>query len=259
MSASTTRKVKGLTILGRAAPAAPKLQAAPPADPKPATVQKPVITPEIEKGIAGIKKRHNQKAAAALAAAANAGNPVAPTSGANPTSGAAPGRLNAGDPTEIDNTIAQMRCTVCQSLGIINKALGKTETPCNNCGAVAAAPASIKPKMTNANRIRLGVIKAAAASAAGTSLPPPPLPNINNTVGRPSFPPPPPLNASASASAAPYKGPIEVRVNSNNNTGATAPRLQGSNNGSFAGGRRSRRRHHKTSRRTKNKRYTRRR
>jgi hypothetical protein len=201
-------------------------------------------------------------------AAANSGEPGAPASGV------VSGNLTAGDPTtNIDKTINQMRCTVCQSQGIISTALGTTPRPCNNCGAtnlnaVAAAataareranaaqraaelalatpsmiPQNKQNKIANAQK-RAAIAKAIAAGLplklspnnvkaakeaanarkaeqAGHASSASPLPTINTTVNNPSFLPPPP--------AAP------------------------------TGGRRSRRRHHKTSRRTKNKRYTRRR
>ena len=291
MSASTTRKVKGLTIPG----AAIKLP------PKPNSLIK--------------------------AAQANVGNPtpLAP--------GVASGNLNAGDPTtNIDNTIAQMRCTVCQSQGIINKALGKTETPCSNCGATnlnaAATAATAARERANAaeraaelalatpsmipqnkqNKIanaqqraanaqpRAAIAKARAAGLAlklspnnlkaareaanarkaeqaGPASSAPPLPTINTTVSNPSFLPPPPLNASASAAAAAPSSAAAASSAAGNpfNTSSPRPSTNPFNNnvfnqfntpsapGAASGGRRSRRRHRKASRRTKNKRYTRRR
>jgi hypothetical protein len=182
-----------------------------------------------------------------------------------------------------------MRCTVCQSQGIINKALGKAETPCNNCGATnlnaAAAAATAARERANAaeraaelalatpsmipqnkqNKIANAQQRAANAQqraaiakarAAGLALK---LSPNNLKAAREAANARKAEQAGSASSAPPYKGPIEVRVNSNNNTGATAPRLPDSNNGSFAGGRRSRRRHRKASRRTKNKRYTRKR
>ena len=164
-------------------------------------------------------------ASSAAAAPSNSGNPTPPVPGA------APSNSTAGDPQSIDDTIKKMRCTVCQSQKIISGALGTTPRSCNNCGA-AAAPA------------------AAAATPAVAS------------------------SAAAAAASNPYSGLIQVVVQNDsteedvtdprnhhteNSTGAKAPRLLGNKTESFAGGRRSRRRHRKTSRRTKNKRSTRRR
>ena len=155
-------------------------------------------------------------ASSAAAAPSNSGNPTPPVPGA------APSNSTAGDPQSIDDTIKKMRCTVCQSQGIISKALGTTPRSCNNCGA-AAAPAAA------------AATPAAAASSAANA------------------------NAAAEVAAAEAEATIEARerAGSSNNKGSyTPPTVLGA---ASSGGRRSRRRHRKTSRRTKNKRSTRRR
>ena len=206
----------------KAAPAAASLSAAPAAASAPAS----------------------SAAAASSAAPSNSGNPTPPVPGAPPSN------LTAGDPQSIDDTIKKMRCTVCESQKIISGALGTTPRSCNNCGAVAPAVASSAP--------------AAAAAAASSSL----HPNINNTVAHPGFPPPAPLNASAAAPSQVNlilgrpKGAIR-RPPSAAVTPLTAVEAAGqdfrSQRQDLLGGRSSRRRHRKTSRRTKNKRSTRRR
>ena len=153
-------------------------------------------------------------AASAPASSAAAASSAAPSNSGNPTSlvpGAAPSNLTAGDPQSIQDTIKKMRCTVCESQSIIDKALKPGEAPrkCDFC-----------------------VAKAVAAAAAAASSP----------VGAPAV----------AVSGNPFNGPGEhptpTPFNNNNNVF-----------GQFEGGRRSRRRHRKTSRRTKNKRSTRRR
>ena len=218
-------------------------------NPAPVPFQKPKMTDENRRRL----DKHNRDAA--LAAIKKKTKPVRPINSAaagDPTSlvpVAVSSNLTAGDPQSIQDTIKKMRCTVCQSQGIISKALGTTPSSCNNCGAVAPAVASSAP---------------AAAAAAASSL----HPNINNTVAHPGFPPPAPLNASAAA-------PSQVNLILGRPKGAirrppsaavaplTAAEAAGrdprSQRQELLGGRSSRRRHRKTSRRTKNKRSTRRR
>ena len=283
---STTRTIPRPHSKSSAAPAPP---AAAPA-PVPTPFQKPKMTDENRRRL----DKHNRDAA--LAAIKNIPKPVRPINPAaagDPTplvSGAAPGNLTAGDPQSIQDTIKKMKCTVCQSQGIISKALGTTLTPCNSCVRKGL------PLKQNQNSVRLAkeaatarrAEKAAAASTAAASAATPAVPRA-----RPEVPPgfegidPKARAANINARARSALGlgqgeELVVPFNLSNLSGLPAaapaaasslpplpviPNLPNGSNPppppppppSAKGGRQSRRRHRKTSRRTKNKRSTRRR
>lgn len=254
---STTRTIPRPHSKSSAAPAPP---AAAPA-PVPTPFQKPKMTDENRRRL----DKHNRDAA--LAAIKNIPKPVRPINPAaagDPTplvSGAAPGNLTAGDPQSIQDTIKKMKCTVCQSQGIISKALGTTLTPCNSCVRKGL------PLKQNQNSVRLAkeaatarrAEKAAAASTAAASAATPAVPRA-----RPEVPPgfeARAANINARARRAFGLGEGQQIVEPFNLS--TLPGLPAAASAAApsatSGGRRSRRRHRKTSRRTKNKRSTRRR
>ena len=230
-------------------------------NPAPVPFQKPKMTDENRRRL----DKHNRDAA--LAAIKNIPKPVRPINPAaagDPTplvSGAAPGNLTAGDPQSIQDTIKKMKCTVCQSQGIISKALGTTLTPCNSCVRKGL------PLKQNQNSVRLAkeaatarrAEKAAAASTAAASAATPAVPRA-----RPEVPPgfeARAANINARARRAFGLGEGQQIVEPFNLS--TLPGLPAAASAAApsatSGGRRSRRRHRKTSRRTKNKRSTRRR
>ena len=173
--------------------------------------------------------------AAAPANAANSGNPTPPASGATPANS------NAGDPESIEGTIKKMKCTVCKSQEIISTALGKPFTPCNKCNTVAASAAT--PAAANPNLGPIQVVVQNNSTEEG--LTGPRVHHNENSVGA--------------------KAPTLLGKHTEISRGATAPHIYeqtlpvGARGNQHLGGRRSRRRHRKTSRRTKNKRSTRRR
>jgi hypothetical protein len=164
-------------------------------------------------------------------------------------SGAASGNSRAGDPTEIDKTIAQMKCTVCRSQRIISKALDpKYELKACNVCRTSAAPAAAAPA---ASPVAAAPSPAAASSSSVKA-------NTNNKN----------LDDYLNAKARGDEKAADAVLERNTVTNSMAQEfMQRARNVSELfnkheikiGGRRSRRRHRKASRRSKNKRYTRRR
>ena len=262
---STTRTIPRPHSKSSAAPAPP---AAAPA-PVPTPFQKPKMTDENRRRL----DKHNRDAAlAAIKKIPKAVRPINPAAAGDPTplvSGAAPGNLTAGDPQSIQDTIKKMKCTVCQSQGIISMALKTPLTPCNSCVRkglpLKQNNKSLKSAKEAANARRAE--QAAAASTAAASAATPAVASAATPAvprARPEVPPgfeARAANINARARRAFGLGEGQQIVEPFNLS--TLPGLPAAASAAApsatSGGRRSRRRHRKTSRRTKNKRSTRRR